>query len=196
MRSTRSSKNASTSIADADVHVRRPVRAVPEIHDGAAAAQLRLELDLHVAVPCLDEARADQVRHRHRVVDRRSLPAVGLAVVAREVDVQVRDEGTDAAGGAKPRLDVGAEERLMRDVEADHAHVQAAVEHGRGRLRIAPDVELRGRREVPLGDRAAHDDDPPDAVRAVLGEVARDVRQRPRRDDRDRRARRADHCVP
>ena len=52
------------------------------------------------------------------------------------------------------------------DVEADHRHVEAAREHAVGRLRIAPDVELRRRRHVPLADRAAHQDDPVDPGRA------------------------------
>ena len=44
----------------------------------------------------------------------------------------------------------------MRDVEPDHRHVQAALEHALCRFRIGPDVELRGRRDVALRDRAAH----------------------------------------
>ena len=51
-------------------------------------------------------------------------------------------------------------QRPVRDVQADHRHVDAAGEHARGRLGIAPDVELGRRRDVALGDRAAHEDDP------------------------------------
>ena len=106
MRSTRRSKKRVDVDLDADVNVRRPVRAVPEVDDGATSAELRLELDLHVAMPCLDDARPDQVCDRNGVVDRRSFPAVRLAVVAREVDAEIRDERTDAAGVSKPRLDL------------------------------------------------------------------------------------------
>ena len=136
-------------------------------------------------MPGLDEAGADQVRDRDCVVDRRSLPAVGLAVVAGEVDVQVGDERTDAAGGAQALLHRGAEQRLVRDVEADHGHVEAAREHGRRSLGVAPDVELGRRREVSLRDRASHQNDPHDAVRSVCGEIPRNIRQRPGRDDDD-----------
>ena len=89
---------------DADVHVRRAVRPIPQVDDSAAAAQLGLELDLDAAMSRLDESRADQVRDRDGVVDRRPVPAVRLAVVAREVDVQVGDERPDATG----RREVGA----------------------------------------------------------------------------------------
>ena len=140
----------------------------------------------------LHELRPDQVRDGDGVVDRRTVPAVRLVVIPREVDVQVGDEAADAPGRAQALLDVAAQERLMRDVEADHRHVEAAREHRGCRLRIAPDVELGRRREVPLRDRAAHEDDPRDAVRSVRREVARDVRQRAGRDEHDGRARLGD----
>ena len=80
----------------------------------------------------------------------------------------------------------------MRDVEADHGHVQAAVEDGSGRLRITPDIELGRGREVPLGDRTAHHDDAPDVLGPVLRQITGDVGERARRDERDRRTCSAD----
>ena len=44
----------------------------------------RLELDLDVALDRRDEPRADDVRHGDGIVDRRAVPAVGVAVVDRE----------------------------------------------------------------------------------------------------------------
>ena len=74
----------------------------------------------------------------------------------------------------------------MRHVEAYHRHVQPARENRLSGLRVAPDVELRSRREVAFSDRTAHEDDSVDAVGAVLVEVARDVGERPGRYESDR----------
>ena len=78
------------------------------------------------------------------------------------------------------------EERLVRDVEADHRHVDAAREDARGGLGIAPDVELGGRSDIPLGDRAAHQDDALGPRVGMQGEQERDVRERADRDQRHR----------
>ena len=53
----------------------------------------------------------------------------------------------------------------MRDVEADHRHVEPGREDALRSLGVGPDVELGRRRHVPLPDRAAHQHDPgrPDA---------------------------------
>ena len=51
------------------------------------------------------------------------------------------------------------EERLVRDVQADHRDGDPSREDHGGRLGIDEGVELRRRRDVPLGDRAAHPDD-------------------------------------
>jgi adenylate kinase family enzyme len=48
----------------ADVCVRRPVGALPEVDDGAPPAQLRLELDRDVSVSRLDESRTEGVCDR------------------------------------------------------------------------------------------------------------------------------------
>ena len=86
----------------------------------------------------------------------------------------------------------GPEERLVGDVEADHRHVDPAREHALRGLGVGPDVELGGRRDVALGDRAAHEDDPlePVGCLGVAGEQQRDVRQRAGRDQRHRLRRR------
>jgi hypothetical protein len=76
----------------------------------------------------------------------------------------------------------------VRHVEADHRHVHPALEHARGGFGVGPDVELGGRRDVALGDRAAHEDDPlqPLGGLGIPREEKRDVRERADRDERHR----------
>src|SRR6476659_893857 len=63
-----------------DLRVRCVVGAAPEVDHRAPPAELGLELDLDVAMLRLDETRADDVGDRDRIVDRRAVPAVRLAV--------------------------------------------------------------------------------------------------------------------
>ncbi len=102
---------------------------------------------------------------------------------------QLGDEAAGTAGVAQP-LGVGArEQRLVRHVEPDHRARDPAREHRRGRLGIDEGIELRGRRDVSLRDRAAHPDDALEAighVRVPL-EHEREVRERCSRDEHDAR---------
>ena len=94
----------------------------------------------------------------------------------------------------------------MRDVEADHRHVEAGVEDALRRLRVGPDVELGRGRHVALGDRAAHEDDPGrprcrGRARARRSSAARPARarsraSRARRGSRRRAARSAPRRAP
>ena len=81
--------------------IRRPVGAIPAVDDGPPAAQLRLELDLDVALDRRHEPRPDHVRHDDRIVDRRALPAVRLAVVDREEVDELGHERARRARGAQ-----------------------------------------------------------------------------------------------
>ncbi len=54
--------------------VRGAVGAMPEVDDGAPAAELGLELDVDVAEPRLDEPWPDEVGYRDRIVDRSAVP--------------------------------------------------------------------------------------------------------------------------
>ena len=78
----------------------------------------------------------------------------------------------------------GGDERLVRDVEADHRHVEAAREDALRGLGVGPDVELGRGRDVALGDRAAHQHDPLRLRLRVAREQERDVRQRAGGDER------------
>ena len=73
----------------------------------------------------------------------------------------------------------------MRDVEADHRHVDPAREHALGGLRVGPDVELGRGRAVALADRAAHEHDPLRARVGMEREQERHVGQRPDGDERE-----------
>ena len=64
------------------------------------AAEVRLELDDDVPMSGLHELRSDQVRDGDGVVDRRTVPAVRLVVIPREVDIEVGDEAADSPGRA------------------------------------------------------------------------------------------------
>ena len=88
----------------------------------------------------------------------------------------------------------------MGDVEPDHRHVDARVEDALRGLRVGPDVELGGRRDVALGDRAAHQHDPRRSRRMprraasatfVSGPAATSTRLRRRRARRGSRPRAA-----
>ena len=150
----------------------------PQIDDGAPAAQGRLAVDGDVQVPLLEQARADHVGERDRVVDRGAAEGVD-AVVERPVEAEkVGDDGADSPRGAQPRLVLAGEQRLVGHVEADHRHVEAAREHPLRRLGIGPDVELGGRGDVALRDRATHEHDALGPRVRVAGEEQRDVGQR------------------
>ena len=97
-------------------------------------------------------------------------------------------------GGGRPHPPGAAElvgvrvgdERLVGHVEADHRHVDPALEDAARRLGVGPDVELGRRRAVPLADRAAHQHDPLRPGVRVQREEQRDVRERPGRHERKR----------
>ena len=124
------------------------------------------------------------MRDGERVVDRRAVEVVDAAV---ERVVEAQQFGDHLPHPAGEPADVRLrEERLVRDVEPDHRHVDAAREDPGGGFGIAPDVELGRRRDVPLCDRAAHQDDALGPCIWMEGEQQRDVRQRPDRDQRHR----------
>ena len=75
-----------------------------QVDDRAAAAELRLELDLDVALDRRHEPGPDHVRDGDGVVDRRAVPAVRLAVVDGEEVDEVGDEGADRPAAAQPLL--------------------------------------------------------------------------------------------
>ena len=80
------------------------------------------------------------------------------------------------------------EQRLVGHVQADHRDREAAPEDDPRRLRIHPDVELRGRRPVSLTHGAAHQAHVRDLRRHAPGarqQQGRDVGQRARRDQGD-----------
>ena len=152
---------------DADVGVRGPARAEPQVDDGSAATEVGGELHLDVAELRLDQPRTEDVRDRDRVVDGRSVPAVRLTVVDGEEVDELGDEDADRPGVAQALLHVGPRHGPVRHVEPDHRDVELGVEDDLRGLRVGPDVELGGRRHVPLGDRASHQDDPVDPRGAV-----------------------------
>ena len=167
--------------------VPRAVGHEPAVDDGAAVAVLRRRLDLDVAVQRRHERRVDHVRDRERVVDRRAVHAVAALVELLEEVGQLGDDATRRARTAQPVGVRTREERLVRDVEPDHRHGDAAAEDLGGGLRVDERVELGGRGDVALGDRAAHPDDAlePLAHVRVAPQQERDVRQRPGRDEHD-----------
>ena len=117
-------------------------------------------------------------------MNRRAGEAVRLRVEPVEEVVELGDHPAGPAGRAEPLGICLRQQRLVRDVEADHRHVHAAREDPGGRLRVGPDVELRRRRDVAEPDRAAHQDDSVRPRVGVAGEQQRDVRQRPDGDQR------------
>src|SRR4051794_22736556 len=70
-----------------DPRVRLSAGAAPQVDDGAAAAELRLGLDLDVEARGLEQVGPDHLRHRYRVVDRRPALVVD-AIVERAVEVE------------------------------------------------------------------------------------------------------------
>src|SRR5262245_39017433 len=123
------------------------VGSAPQVDDRPPAAEHRLDLDRDVPFLRVDQPRPEDVRDGDRVVDGGSIPAVRLAVVAGEEDVEVGDERSDVSYGAELLFNGRPEQRLMRDVEPDHGEVEISREDDGSRLRVAPDVELRRRRE-------------------------------------------------
>ena len=104
IRSTSRSKNPSVSRSTPTCAFGGSLRAPPEVDDRAAATELRVELDLDVAVDRRHEPGSDHVRDRDGIVDRRAVPAVRLAVVDGEEVDEVGDERPDRARGAQPLL--------------------------------------------------------------------------------------------
>ena len=152
---------------DPDVGVRLGApRRASGVDDGAAVAELRLRLDLDVAVERLDERRVDDVRDGHRIVDRRAVEAVALPVELEEEVRELGDEAAGAAGVAQPLGVRRREERLVRDVEPDHRDRDPAREHQRRRLGVDERVELGGRRDVPLAIAP-----PIQTIRSTVGHV-------------------------
>src|SRR5207244_414623 len=96
---------------DADVTVRLPAGAAPQVDERAPARQLRLGVDLHTALERLDEVRMGDMRDGDRVVDRRAVPAVLLLVEAAVEREQLAHHLPQAA--LEPRLVLVAEERFM-----------------------------------------------------------------------------------
>ncbi len=100
----------------------------------------------------------EHVRDRDCVVDRRAVEARRSASGS---GCRTRPARRRASRSCPPhvagRRAAGVRQGLVGHVEADHRHVEAAGEHPRRGLRVGPDVELRRRRHVSLGDRAAHE---------------------------------------
>ena len=184
----RSTKRARSMSTPASTFGRQPPQALP-VGDGPAPGQLAGRLDVHPQQLGRDEARRGEVGDRDGVVDRRAVPAVAVAVVdgeeAEEVDPDPRDPRAERLEAG----DVGLqEERPVGHVEAHHRDRDPAPEDDRGRLRVLPDVELGGRRRVPLPQRAAHEADPLDPLADARPrpQEERDVRERAGRHERDR----------
>ena len=162
---------------------------MPAVDHSPAVAELRRGLDLDVALDSRHESRIDHLRHCERVVNRRAVEAVAVLMEALE---EVRELGNRAARLAGVAQAVGVracEERLVRDVEPDHRHLDAAREHDSRCFGIDERVELRGRGHVPLSHRAAHPDDPlePFLDLRVPLEEQRHVRERTGRHEHDAR---------
>ena len=142
-------------------------------------------------------------RTRQGRVDRGARRRPGRASASRRVGVpraveagveveQLRDEHADAPGAAQLFGVVVADQRLVRDVEADHRRVEALGEDALRRLRVGPDVELGRGCPVSLADRTAHQDDALRTCVGMLGEQQPDVRERPGRDERQASGTRAE----
>ena len=138
---------------DADVGVRRPAVVRPRQSTTVRPRQSSSESTSMSRCRASYEAGRDHVRDGDGVVDRRAVPAVRLTVVDGEEVDEVGHEHADRPGGAQPLLDRRGREREVRDVEADHRHVDARVKTRLRCLGVGPDVELGGRRHVALGDR-------------------------------------------
>jgi hypothetical protein len=164
-----------------------------EVHDAGSACPLALRLDGDEGLDAADERRVDRERDGAGVVDRRPAEApeveVGRAEERDPADDRARDVAVERAQALDDRR---RRERLVGQVEPDHRDRDAAGEDLLGGLRVDPDVELGVRGAVAAAGRAAHDDDL--AQRAgelrMARQRARDVRQRPDGDERDRLGRR------
>ena len=154
---------------DPDVDVRRVGRSAPsrsttvrprQSSDSSSTSTFR-RARLHEPGP-------DHVRDGDRVVDRRAVPAVRLAVVAAEEVVELGDERPDPTGRAQPLRD-----RRAEDAPCASRRARSSSRRARSWKTLcaasgsAPDVELGGGRDVALGDRAAHHHDALDAVATV-----------------------------
>ena len=111
-----------------------------------------------------------------------------VAAVGRK---RVEDRGDDAAGAAEAAQLLqlrGADDRSVRHVETDHGEVDPAREDALRGLGIDVAVELGGRGDVALADRAAHQDHASDALGRVgiPRQEQRHVRERPKRNERHR----------
>ena len=143
-----------------------------------------------VSTSIAQRSRDDQVRRRQpgdrdRVVDRRPVPPVAVAMVDREEAHEVGEDPTRSRAEPLQPGDVGRQdERLVRDVESGHPDRDPRLEDDRGSFRVGPDVELGGGRGVARPERAAHQRDPrdPRVQRRCRPQQQGDVRQRPRGD--------------
>ena len=168
--------------ADADVRVRLVPGPAPEVDDRAAAAELRLAVDVDVAVHASRRSRAGgPARPRPRRGSARPRCRTCAGGTRRRSRRARRRAGRRRRTPRSRSACASRHQRLVGDVEPDHRHGQAAPEDAPGRLRVDVDVELGRRRDVSLGDRAAHDHDALDVLRRlrVPGQEERDVRERP-----------------
>ena len=73
----------------------------PAGRHGSPAAQRRLSFDLNIHRKCRDKGAVDEVRNRHRIVDRRALPPEAILMEPDEVVEQFGDELADIAGATE-----------------------------------------------------------------------------------------------
>ena len=177
-----------------DLRVRiAEVLAVAPVDVRAPPARAGRAVDLDERVAHVHQRRIDQVRDADGIVHRRARQIGVARLVEARVEVhQLGDHRADPAGGAHALGVLLLDQGAMRDVEPDHRRVEPFDEDALRRLRIGPDVELGGRRAVPLADRAAHQDDPLGARVGMQREQQADVRQRAGRDERQPCRRAAD----
>ena len=189
MRSTSSSRNrcASTSMPTCAFRGRSVTSQRSTTVRPSQYCDCRLDLD--VAVQRLDERRVDHVRDRHRVVDRRAVEAVALTVELEEEVGELRDHASDGPVPRSRSACPASKSALWVTSRPIIVTGTPLREDDRGGLGVDEGVELGGRRDVALGDRAAHPDDPLEPVLhvGVALEQLRDVRERPGRDEHDAR---------
>ena len=107
------------------------------------------------------------MRDRDRVVDRRSVPAVRLAVVHGEEVHQLRDEDADRTRHSRRRLCTSGPVTALcvtsrPIIVTSKLGVPKTICAASGSAQM---LNSARRRHVPLGNRSAHEDDPVDAGR-------------------------------
>ena len=152
IRSCSSVRKRSASMSDADVGVRLAGRSAARGRRPSARGRaLGAAVDLDVPVRASRRARAGtraRPRPRRGSASRRSRRSRGGSGRRSRAARRPTRRSRPA-----PRSSLGVRarhQRLVRDVEADHRHVEAAREHARSRLGVGPDVELGRRRDVSL----------------------------------------------